>query len=67
MESKIVGYRGIANSDRVIISGHAFEKHKVRDVHPHHGRRRNLKQTIRRFRAKPLKMTAIDVTINGTT
>ncbi len=67
MESKIVGYRGIANRDRVIISGHAFEKHKVRDVHPHHGKRRNLKQTIRRFRARPLKTTAIDVMINGTT
>ncbi len=66
MESKIIGYRGIANSERVIISGHAFEKHKVRDLHPHHGKRRNLKQTIRRFRAKPLKMTAIDVSINGT-
>ena len=65
MESKIVGYRGIANNERVIISGHAFEKHKVRDVQPHHGRRKNLKQTVRRFRANPLKMTAIDVKING--
>ncbi|MCK5701659.1 MAG: App1 family protein [Cyclobacteriaceae bacterium] len=65
MDSKIVGYRGIANSDRVIISGHAFEKHKVRDAHAHHGKRRNLKQTIQRFRAKPLKTTAIDVLING--
>lgn len=67
MESKIVGYRGIANIDCVMITGHAFEKHKVRDTHPHHGKRRNLKQTIQRFRAKPLKTTAIEVIINGDT
>ncbi len=67
MESKIIGYRGIANKECVIISGHAFEKHKVRDVHPRHGKRKNLKQTIRRFRAKPLKWTSIDVSLNGTT
>lgn len=67
MESKIIGYRGIANKDRIIISGHAFVKHKVRDTLPHHGRRRNLKQTIHRFRAKPLKWTSIDVQANGTT
>lgn len=66
MESKIIGYRGIANRNSVIISGHAFEKHKVRDVHPQHGKRRNLKQTIRRFRAKPLKWTSIEVILNGT-
>lgn len=65
MESKIIGYRGIANYEKVIISGHAFEKHKVRDVHPHHGRRKNLKQTIHRFRANPLKWTGIDIRING--
>lgn len=65
MESKIIGYRGIANAEKIIISGHAFEKHKVRDVYPHHGRRRNLKQTINRFRARPLKWTAIDIKING--
>lgn len=65
MESKIIGYRGIANKERIIISGHAFEKHKVRDTLPHHGRRRNLKQTIRRFRARPLKWTSIDVRLNG--
>lgn len=65
MESKIIGYRGIANSEKVIISGHAFEKHKVRGVEPHHGRRRNVKQTIHRFRAQPLKWTAIDIRING--
>ena len=65
MESKIIGYRGIANNERVIISGHAFEKHKVRDLQPHHGRRKNLKQTVRRFRANPLKMMAIDVSLDG--
>lgn len=65
MKSKIIGYRGIANKERVILSGHAFEKHKVRDVLPHHGRRRNLKQTIRRFRARPLKYISIDVQVNG--
>ena len=67
MESKIIGYRGIANSERIIISGHAFEKHKVRIIDSAHGKRKNLKQTIRRFQAQPLKMTAIDVTINGET
>jgi len=65
VESKIIGYRGIANAEKVIISGHAFERHKVRDVHPHHGRRKNLKQTIHRFRARPLKWTAIDIRLNG--
>lgn len=65
MESKIIGYRGIANKNRLIISGHAFEKHKVRDTHPHHGRRRNLKQTLQRFRARPLKWTVIEVRVNG--
>ncbi|MCG8306970.1 MAG: DUF2183 domain-containing protein [Cytophagales bacterium] len=65
MESKIIGYRGIANSEKVIISGHAFEKHKVRDVEPHHGRRRNIKQTIHRFRARPLKWTAVDIRLQG--
>jgi phosphatidate phosphatase APP1 len=66
VESKIIGYRGIANTDKVIISGHAFEKHKVRDTSPHHGRRRNFKQTVHRFRARPLKWTAIDIKLNGT-
>ena len=65
MESKIIGYRSIANAEKVIIFGHAFEKHKVIDLHPHHGRRKNLKQTIRRFRAQPLKWTAIDIRLNG--
>jgi len=65
VESKIIGYRGIANRDRVIISGHAFEKHGVREVQPHHSKRRNLKQTIRRFGAKPLKWTIVDVKVNG--
>jgi len=65
VEAKIVGYRGIANQERIIISGHAFEKHKVKDTHPKHGRRRNLRQTIRRFRAVPLKWTSIDVRVNG--
>ncbi len=65
MESKIIGYRGIANRKKILISGHAFEKHKVRDLHPRHGKRRNLKQTFRRFHAEPLKWTAIDIQING--
>lgn len=65
MESKIVGYRGIANGRTVIVSGHAFEKHKVRAVHPRHGKRKNLRQTLRRFRAQPLKWTAIDVIVGG--
>jgi len=66
VESKIIGYRGIANTNKVIISGHAFEKHRVRDLQAHHGRRRNLKQTINRFRARPLKWTAVDIKLNGT-
>jgi phosphatidate phosphatase APP1 len=65
VESKIIGYRGIANKSRLIVSGHAFEKHKVRDTQAHHGRRRNLKQTLRRFRARPLKWTSIEVRANG--
>jgi len=65
VESKIIGYRGIANAEKIIISGHAFEKHKVRDVQPHHGKRRNIKQAISRFRARPLKWTAIDIRVNG--
>lgn len=65
MESKIVGYRGIANADKIIISGHAFEKHKVKDAHPHHGRRKNIRQAIRRFRAVPLKWTSVEVRVNG--
>lgn len=64
MESKIIGYRGIANKKKIIISGHAFEKHKVRDLDPLHSRRKNMKQTIRRFGAMPLKWTAIDIRIN---
>ena len=66
MESKIIGYRGIANTELVIISGHAFEKHKVRDPHPLHGKRKNMKQAIRRFRARPLTFTSIDIHVNGT-
>ncbi len=65
MNSKIVGYRGIANKDRVIVSGHAFEKHKVRDLEQHHGRRRNLRQAIWRFRARPLRWTTVAIKING--
>lgn len=65
MNSKIVGYRGIANKDRVIVSGHAFEKHKVRDLDQLHGRRRNFRQTIRRFRTRPLKWTTVAIKING--
>ena len=65
MESKIIGYRGIANSRKVIIMGHAFEKHKVRDLLPHHGRRKNLKQMVRRFRARPLKRIAVDIRLGN--
>lgn len=67
MESKIIGYRSVANKESVIISGHAFEKHKVRELLPQHGKRRNLKQTIRRFQAKPFKWTSVDIRINGST
>ncbi len=67
MESKIIGYRGIANKEQVILSGHAFESHKVKDPHPHHGRRKNLKQAIRRFRARPLTYATVDVLVNGIT
>ncbi len=65
MESKIIGYRGIANKQSVVISGHAFQKHKVKELNPLHGKRRNLRQAIRRFRSRPLKWTAIDIKLNG--
>jgi phosphatidate phosphatase APP1 len=63
MDSKIIGYRGIANQKKLIISGHAFDRHKVRETHANHGRSRNLRQTIQRFHAKPLKWTSIDIRI----
>ncbi|NJN26660.1 MAG: DUF2183 domain-containing protein [Cyclobacteriaceae bacterium] len=66
-KTKIVGYRGIANDEKVIISGHAFEKNKVKLVEEGHGRRKNFRQTIRRFRVRPVKLTVVDVTVNGTT
>ncbi|MDZ7608501.1 MAG: phosphatase domain-containing protein [Cyclobacteriaceae bacterium] len=67
MESKIVGYRGIANADVIIISGHAFEKHKVKDTIPQHGRRKNFRQAIRRFRARPLTFATVDIQVVGIT
>ena len=67
MKSKIIGYRSLANHEKVIITGHAFEKHNVRELEPHHGRRRNVRQTVHRFHAKPLKWTAIDIKLNGAT
>ncbi len=67
MESKIIGYRGIANTRHIKITGHAFEKHKVRVPSPLHDRIRNFRQTIRRYRLKPLKFMEVKVQIDGIT
>jgi phosphatidate phosphatase APP1 len=65
MGAKIIGYRGIGNKERVIISGHAFRKHKVHDLKPHHRRFHNLRQTVRRFRLHPMQRTRVEVQVAG--
>lgn len=65
MSEKIVGYRGLANEERLIITGHAFSRHKIWDTIPAQNRLRNFRQTVTRFRLRPLKNTAIDVMIDG--
>ena len=65
MGAKIIGYRGIGNKERVIISGHAFRKHKVHELAPHHRRIHNLRQTVRRFRLHPMKRTKVEVQVGG--
>jgi len=67
VESKIIGYRGIANTDVILIAGHAFEKHKVKETYPHHGKRKNFRQAIRRFRARPLTYATVEIHVNGIT
>lgn len=65
MAQKIVGYRGLGNDSKTILIGHAFEKHKLIDTHPRHDRVHNFKQSIRRFRLKPLKLAEVNIKING--
>lgn len=67
MRAKIIGYRGLANKKRVIISGHVFEKHKVWETHPGHNRMRNFKQALKRFRVRTIDQAIVEVTVNGAT
>jgi len=62
---KIVPYRGLANQNSIIIRGHLFKKHRVKDVKEHHKHFYNLKQAIRRYQASPLKNTRLSVSVDG--
>jgi len=65
MRAKIIGYRGLANSQQVIISGHVFEKHKVWETHPKHSRIRNFRQALKRYRVRTMDLATVEVTVNG--
>ncbi len=65
MGAKLVGYRGIANSQKIIITGHAFKKHRLRDNSPYHNRYHNFRQTVGRFRLRPMKHTSVEIEVDG--
>jgi phosphatidate phosphatase APP1 len=65
MASKMIGYRGLGNKDKIIVSGHAFDKHKIWKTRAHHNNLHNLRQTLRRFRLRPLKYTTLTIHLNG--
>ncbi len=67
LRSKIIGYRGMANSQRIKISGHVFEKHKVWETFPEHSRVRNFKQALKRFRVRTIERAIVEITVNGQT
>lgn len=55
----------MANSDRLILSGHAFRRHKIWDTPPRQNGIYNFRQTITRFRLRPMQHASIDVMIDG--
>lgn len=64
-KTKIVPYRGFANEEKIIIRGHIFKKHRVKDVKEHHRHFYNLKQAIRRYRLSPMKYSEARISVNG--
>ncbi len=65
MDAKIIGYRGIGNQERIIISGHAFKSIRYTSLALHHKPIHNLRQTVRRFRLHPMKRTKVEVRVAG--
>ena len=62
---KIVPYRGLSNGQRIKISGHVFENHRIKDAKEHHKHYYNLKQAIRRFSLVPLKKTKVSILVGN--
>jgi phosphatidate phosphatase APP1 len=65
MSLKIIGYRGLGNRQKIIVSGHAFAKHKLWKNSPQHKDMHNFRQTLRRFRLRPIKNAILDIHVNG--
>lgn len=63
--SKIIAYRGFGNGQRIIVAGHVFRKHRVWELDPRHTNLHNIRQTLRRFRARPLGFAKLRIDIAG--
>ncbi|MGF1637457.1 MAG: phosphatase domain-containing protein, partial [Cyclobacteriaceae bacterium] len=57
--------RGFGNQQRVIVAGHVFKKYNIRELNPLHSRYHNLRQTLRRFRMRPLAHTKLHLHVNS--
>lgn len=58
---KIFPYRGFANAYRAVISGHAFKKHRVKELQAYHKRFSNFRNALRRYQLSPLKHQTVKV------
>lgn len=61
---KIFPYRGFANSEKAVVSGHAFKKHPVKELQVYHKRFSNFRNALRRYQLSPLKFEKVRVIFN---
>ncbi len=62
---KILPYRSLANGDKAFIRGHAFKKHRVKELKTYHKQFSNFRNAVRRYQLSPLKYEEIRVVLNG--
>lgn len=62
---KLIPYRGIANDTKVVVSGHVFKTHRVKQLKIYHKHFSNLRNALRRYQLSPFKNQPVEVVFDG--
>jgi len=60
---KILIYRGVGNSQQVLVRGHYFKKYPIKELRQQQSQIQNLRQAFNRFRLQPHKYRKLDVRV----